>query len=324
MDINENLVRIFHELDGKYFSGAELAKRLKVSRTTIWNHIHYLIQQGYKFDATTNLGYRLISIPDRMLPDEISFKLRTKWVGRKIVSYEEVDSTNNIAMKLATEGAKEGTAVFAEYQRSGKGRLHRKWHSPKRKDILLSLILRPDIPPRKVTQITIASAIAAVQTIRNLYGLPAMIKWPNDIYIKERKCAGILIEMSAELDTINHIVIGIGVNVNSGVTDFPKDIRGSATSINIELGKNCCRIECTRELLRQFEKQFDRLYSEGFDEIRKEWLDLSLMLGRRIEVSSERETVAGMPIRLDDDGALILRTDTGIIRKISGGDVILD
>ena len=324
MDINEKLVRIFHESQDKHLSGAELASKLHVSRTTIWNHIHYLIEQGYEFDASTNLGYRLKNVPDRMLPDEISFGLATKWLGHKIVSYEEVDSTNDIAQKLAEDGAKEGTAVFAERQRSGRGRLHRKWLSPKRKDILLSFILRPDMHPRKVTQLTIASALAAAEAIRALYHLPALIKWPNDIYISGKKCAGILIEMSAEPDKIKHVVVGIGVNVNAHESDFAKSIRETATSLGIELGRKCSRIEFARELLRQFESHFDRLYADGFDEMRREWHDLSLTLGKRIKVLSDNETVSGAPVRLDDDGALLIRTDTGIIRKVSGGDVILD
>jgi BirA family transcriptional regulator, biotin operon repressor / biotin---[acetyl-CoA-carboxylase] ligase len=324
VDINEKLVRIFHETGDKHLSGEELAGKLAVSRTTIWNHIHYLIEQGYEFDASTNLGYRLTSVPDRMLPDEISFGLATKWLGHKIVSYEEADSTNDIARKLADEGAKEGTAVFTEHQRSGRGRLHRKWHSPKRKDILLSFILRPDIHPRKATRLTITSALAAAEAIKTLYHLPALIKWPNDIYINGRKCAGILIEMNAELDKINHIVVGIGVNVNSREADFPKAIRDTATSLCIELSRKCDRLEFARVLLRQFEKHFDRLFDGGFDEIRKEWMDLSLTLGRRIRISSESETVEGMPVRLDEEGALLVRTDTGIVRRISGGDVILN
>lgn len=324
MDINGKLLRTFHESGEKYLSGEELASRLHVTRTTIWNHIHYLKEQGYEFDASTNLGYRLVGIPDRMLPDEISYGLETKWLGHKIISYEEADSTNDIAIKLAEDGAKEGTVIFAEHQRSGRGRLRRKWFSPKRKDILLSFILRPDIHPRKVTQLTITSALAATGAIRKLYNLPALIKWPNDIYINDKKCGGILIEMNAEPDKIKYVVIGIGINVNSHHNDFAKSIQDSATSLSIESGKKCDRIKFARELLRQFESQFERLFSEGFGGISRDWLHLSLILGKRLDIISENEVVSGTPFNIDDDGALLLRTDTGIIRKISSGDVLIN
>ncbi len=321
MNINEKLIRIFHESGKNHISGAELARKLGVSRTTVWNHIHYLMQQGYKFDASTNLGYMLLSIPDRMLPDEITCGLGTKWLAREILSYEEVDSTNDLAMRLAADGAKEGTVIFSEHQRRGRGRLHRRWHSSRKKDLLLSIILRPAFHPRYVTQLTITSALATAQAVREMYRLPALIKWPNDIIINEKKCGGILIEMSAELDSIEHVVVGTGINVNSHETDFPKNLRGRATSLSIELGTKCDRIAFAKELLRQFEKHYDRLISEGFNGIRREWEDLSLSLGRRVEACSEDETITGMAVRLDDDGGLLIRTDTGIVRKKFGGDL---
>ena len=321
MSINEKLIRIFHESVEEYISGAELARKLGVSRTTVWNHIHYLMQQGYKFDASTNLGYRLLSIPDRMLPDEITCGLGTKWLAREILSYEEVDSTNDLAMRLAADGAKAGTVIFSEHQRKGRGRLHRRWYSSRRKDLLLSIILRPVFHPRYVTQLTITSALATAQAVREMYRLPALIKWPNDIIINEKKCGGILIEMGAELDSIKHVVVGIGINVNSREADFPKSFRSRATSLSIELGTKCDRIAFTKQLLRQFEKHYDRLISEGFNGIRREWEDLSLSLGRRVEARSEDETITGMAVRLDDDGGLLVRTDTGIVRKKFGGDL---
>ncbi len=321
MSINEKLVRIFHQSEGKYISGSELARKLGVSRTTVWNHIHDLVQQGYQFDASTNLGYRLVSVPDRILPDEIAYDLGTKWLGHEIFSYEEIESTNDLAMKLAADGAKEGTVIFAEHQRRGRGRLHRKWYSPAKKDLLFSIILRPDLHPRKVTQLTITFAVATAQTVREMYKLPALIKWPNDIIINEKKCAGILIDMSAELDTLNHVVVGIGVNVNSRRADFPKSIGSSATSLSIELGQKCDRIAFAKKLLEQLENHYDRLITEGFETISREWVDLSLSLGRRVEATSENETIVGIPVRLDDDGALLIRTDTGIVRKVSGGDL---
>jgi len=323
MTTDERIVSVFHSAGDKYISGSELAKELSVSRTTVWNHIHSLMEEGYKFETSTNLGYRLISVPDRMLPDEISYGLQTKWLGRKIISYEEIESTNDLAMQLAADGVEEGTVVLAEHQRKGRGRLHRKWYSPRKKDILMSVILRPHFHPRRVTQLTIAFAVASAQAIRETYGLSALIKWPNDIYINERKCAGILIDLSAELDTIEYVVIGVGVNVNSSERDFAKGLRSRATSLSIETGGRCNRLDFVRRLLKQFEDHYDRLLADGFETISREWVDLSLSLGRRVEVSTENEQIAGMAVKLDDDGWLLVRTDTGIVKRASGGDLVI-
>jgi BirA family biotin operon repressor/biotin-[acetyl-CoA-carboxylase] ligase len=317
------LLNVLRDSQDKYVSGTELAARLGVSRTTVWNHIHYLEEQGYSFDASTKLGYKLTAVPDRMLPGEIASGLHTRWLGRKIKSCQEIDSTNDLAMRLAADGSPTGSVIFAEHQRKGKGRLHRKWHSPPKRDLLFSIILRPAIHPRKVTQLTIASAVGTALAVRETFELPALIKWPNDIYINDRKCAGILIEMSAELDTIEHVVVGIGMNVNSNKSDFPGDVVSNATSLSIELGRKCNRVQLACRLLEKLESQYDRLEKEGFDAISREWNDLSLTLGRRVEAVCDGETISGTPVRLDDDGSLLVRVDSGMIRKVSGGDIIL-
>lgn len=187
----------------------------------------------------------------------------------------------------------------------------------------MSVVLRPGFHPRKITQLTITSAVAAAEAVRRMFQLPALIKWPNDIYINNKKCAGILIDMSAEIDAIDHLALGIGVNVNSRKSDFSKSISARATSIAIELGEKCDRISFARELLRQLEKHYDKLVRKGFGPISEQWEDMSLSLGRRVEARSENETVTGTPVRLDDDGGLLIRTDTGIVRKVSGGDLIV-
>ncbi len=322
MNINESIIKVFHSLGDKYISGAELAEKLNVSRATVWNHIKYLRQQGYRFKASTHVGYKLLSVPDRMLPDEIQYELGTRFIGRKkIYSYQEVNSTNDIAIDLASQNAEEGTVVFAEHQRKGRGRFHRRWFSPPTKNILCSIILRPHFQPKKITQLTITAAVAVANSIRSYFDLPALIKWPNDIYIRGKKAGGILIEMNAELDEINFVIVGIGVNVNILRKDIPKSLIKNCTSTRIEAGKKCNRVEFAKALLREFEKQYTILLEDGFDRIGKEWVDLSLTLGKMIEAMTEGEAFVGYPTGLDEDGGLLLRLDTGIIKKVAGGDI---
>jgi BirA family biotin operon repressor/biotin-[acetyl-CoA-carboxylase] ligase len=321
MGLSENLVGLFHQNRGRFLSGEELAEKLGVSRTTIWNHIHALQSLGYQFIAQTHLGYKLDAIPDRMLPHEIRFRLKTRFLGKAIHYYEELGSTNDVALELAANGAPEGTIVVAENQTKGRGRFGRTWFSPPGKSLILSLVLRPSFAPGRVSQLGIATAVSAAVCLRDLFDLPALIKWPNDIYVREKKAGGILTELGAELDLIHHAVVGIGINLNVERHEIPSRLRHNCTSVRIETGKKCDRIEVLVRLLRELEKRYRRLIREGFSPIVEEWVELSLTLGRQVEATSEGRRLIGYPTGLDEDGSLLLRLDSGITRRISSGDI---
>ncbi len=302
-------------------SGAELAERLGVSRTTIWNHVEALRQEGYVIEAATHRGYRLVSSPDRMIPDEIRRTLRTAWLGHTLWSYSETGSTNDIALARAAEGAPEGAVVLAEAQRRGRGRFHRKWFSPPGANILASVILRPELHPSLVSQLVIAAAVAVAETLRSLHGLDAHIKWPNDVCVCGRKIAGVLAELSAEAEQINHVVIGIGLNVNMAPSQLPKAVRSTASSVQIELGHAISRLDVLGELLVHLERWYERWRRDGFAPVKARWAELSSSLGRRVEVVSGKAKITGLVADLDDDGALTLRLDSGLVRKIASGDM---
>src|SRR6202142_2829122 len=219
-------------------SGAQLAEQLKISRAAIWSRIEELRKLGYDIEASPHFGYRLVSSPDALHADDLLARLgKTKIIGRDIRVFEQTTSTNDVVEKLAGDGVKEGVVVFAESQTRGRGRLGRKWISPAPKGLWFSVLLRPDMRPQETTQLTVASATALLRAIESETGLQLEIKWPNDILIRGKKVAGILTELSAELDKVRHIILGIGVAVNQAAGEFPPELRKLATSLRIESGR---------------------------------------------------------------------------------------
>src|SRR5882724_10196720 len=233
-------------------SGAELSHQAGVGRAAIWARIEELRSLGYDIEASPHLGYRLLSAPDVLHADDLASRLgKTKIIGRDIRVFRETTSTNDVIEKLARDGVKEGAVVFAEAQTKGRGRLGRKWISPAKKGLWFSILLRPDLRPQEATQLTVASATALRRAIEAGTGLKVKIKWPNDILIHGKKAAGILTELSAELDCVKHMILGIGVDVNLNAAEFPQDLRKIATSLKIESGKTLSRADLAVRILRE-------------------------------------------------------------------------
>lgn len=313
--MNTKILNALHKFKDGYISGEELAGKLKVSRTAVWNHIEYLRGQGYVIEAHPRLGYKLIDIPDRLFPDEIQRGLKTKVIGRHVWVYEKATSTNDMAWDLALGGEPEGGVVFAESQTRGRGRMGRSWFSPRRKGLWFSVVLRPYLQPSYAAMITIASSIAVAKAIRRPTGLSVWIKWPNDIYIDGRKVGGILTEMSTELDTIKFVILGIGINVNCEAEDFPGELRDRAGSIK------CSRVDLVKDILASLELYYNMLNDKRWDTIIGEWKDLSLVLGKRIKLVQGNKQYEGQALGIDQRGALILRQDDGFIQHLASGDI---
>jgi len=208
-------------------SGAELSQVLRVSRAAVWARIEDLRSLGYDIEASPHRGYRLLSTPDLLHAEDLISRLgKTKVMGRDVRVFQETTSTNDVIEKLAHDGVKEGVVVFAESQTRGRGRLGRKWMSPARRGLWFSVLLRPNLRPQEATRLTVASATALRRAIESQTGLKPEIKWPNDILVRGRKVAGILTELSAELDRVKYLVLGIGVDVNLNAGDFPRSCVG--------------------------------------------------------------------------------------------------
>ena len=306
-------------------SGAELAEQLKISRAAIWSRIEELRKFDYDIEASPHFGYRLVSSPDALHADDLLARLgKTKIIGRDIRVFEQTTSTNDVIEKLARDGVKEGVVVFAESQTRGRGRLGRKWISPAHKGLWFSILLRPDLRPQETTQLTVASAIALRRAIQFETGLKPEIKWPNDILISGKKVAGILTELSAEVDRVKHVILGIGVDVNLDVKEFPPELRKAATSLKIESGKTIERAELATAILREFDRDYARVCGGKFTALADEWEESCTTIGKNVAVQIGGRKIRGRAESLDDGGALLLRTEHGHLEQITGGDVILE
>ena len=307
-----------------FVSGAELSTQLGITRAAIWARIDELRKLGYEIAASPHGGYQLLSVPDVLHADDLlSLVHGNKIVGRDIRVFQETASTNDIVEKLARDGVKEGVVVFAESQRRGRGRLGRKWISPARKGLWFSVLLRPDLRPQSATQLTVAAATALFRAIRDITGLTPEIKWPNDILIKGRKIAGVLTELSAELDQVNHLILGIGVDVNQTATDFPSELRKTATSLKIEAGRPIHRADLAAAILRELDRDYARIVSQDFAKVADEWQHQCTTIGQRVAIHIGDRVIQGHAESLDDDGALLVRTQHGRLERVIGGDVTL-
>jgi BirA family biotin operon repressor/biotin-[acetyl-CoA-carboxylase] ligase len=306
-------------------SGAELAEKLGVSRAAIWARIEELRRLGYDIEAGPHSGYRLVSVPDVLHADDLLARLhKTKIIGRDIRVFEQTTSTNDVIEKLARDGVKEGVVVFAESQTKGRGRLGRKWISPTHKGLWFSLLLRPNLRPQEATQLTVASATALRRAIHSETGLNPEIKWPNDILVHGKKVAGILTEMSAELDRVRHIILGIGVNINMSAGEFQPELRKFATSLKIESGRTISRADLATAILRELDGDYARICGGCFAEVADEWEAHCTTIGRDVTIRIGERRLRGRAESLSDEGALLLRTEHGHLESVTGGDVTLE
>ncbi len=303
-------------------SGAELASRLGISRAAIWARIEELRSLGYEVDAAPHRGYRLVSVPDVLHADDLMARLgRVRCVGRDIRVFRETTSTNDVADKLGRDGAAEGVVVFAESQSRGRGRLGRRWASAARKGLWFSVLLRPRLQPQAATQITVMTAVAVARAVRGMTGLSVEIKWPNDLLVAGRKVAGILTELTAELDRVRYVVVGIGLDVNQTSAEFPAEVRGVATSLRMVAGRTLERAELAAAVLRELDEDYARLAAGGFAALADEWASACTTLGREVTVQVGDRRWQGRAEALDSEGALLVRTEHGRLERLTGGDV---
>ena len=289
-----------------YVSGEKLGKSLGVSRVSIWKHIRDLKRDGYVI-PTSSRGYRLVSSPDLLLPCEFP------GLEEKIHHFYQVGSTMDIARELARKGVAEGTIVVAERQTQGRGRLSRQWQSPPG-GIYFTIILRPGITPIYAPRLSLMASVAVADTIRELLGLDARLKWPNDVLIGGKKVCGILAEMDAETDSVNFVNVGVGINANSAISQFE-----SATSLKDELGKRISRKEFLASLLAEINRQYALLTEP---ELLERWRSLSATLNRWVKVTALGEVVEGQAVDIDASGALLVRDRDGVVRTALAGDCV--
>jgi len=321
-DLAEELALILKQHPRKFFSPGNLADRLHTDLTILEKSIRELKSWGYKIACKRSRGIRLEAFPDLFLPLEIKYGLKTRILGKKLYCFQSLGSTNQVAFHLAESGDPEGTLVLAEKQTAGRGRLSRQWFSPPRLGIWLSLILRPRIPLAWVPALSLCACLACVRATNHFTNRKAAVKWPNDAYLNGKKFSGVLTELSAELDRVNFVVLGIGINVNHSSTEFPGSLRKDATSLRIETKRKIDRVSLLHKFLEEFEKIYQEYQYSGLKKFKPEVLKSFYLLNKEIEVEIGDKKILGKAIGTDDYGALILETKSGL-KTITAGDVAL-
>ncbi|WP_175596752.1 biotin--[acetyl-CoA-carboxylase] ligase [Bacillus sp. MRMR6] len=321
--IRKDMLDAFTNAGDTYLSGQYIAEVIGCSRTAVWKHIEELRKEGFELEAVRRKGYRIVKTPEKITSDEIRLGLKTEFIGKDIYYEESVESTQKIAHRLAYEDAPEGTIVIAEEQVTGRGRMGRKWHSPKYTGIWMSVILRPKIPLTKAPQLTLLAAVAIVQAIEEHTNVTPEIKWPNDILIGGKKVTGILTELQAESDRINSVIIGIGINVNQRKEDFPVELREIATSLLIEKDETVSRAELIKGIFLKLEKLYTLYLEKGFNPIKLLWESYAVSIGKVITARTLNTTIVGFSLGITEDGVLLLKDHEGVTHHIYSADIEL-
>jgi BirA family biotin operon repressor/biotin-[acetyl-CoA-carboxylase] ligase len=330
--MNEGASRVLEalrEASGGQRSGESLSDALGVSRAAIWKQVEALRKAGYEIEGAAGEGYTLRGVPDRLYPEELAGSDR-RWLGREIHYLEETDSTNRVAFELARGGAAAGTAVIAERQTAGRGRLGRSFFSPEHANLYTSLVLRPDITIAEAPTLILAAGIAVAEAVARTLGASfgedgrIEIKWPNDVLIDGRKTSGILMEMNAEETRVGFAVLGIGVNLNVSPEEVPDEFRARATSVSAAAASTIDRIAFTRSLYGILEDVLDLHESQGFAALRPRFDAWFRMTGREIEVHGHSgDALTGVVLGIAPDGALRVERKGGAIERVIAGDVSL-
>ena len=323
---NPGLVRVLSFLKShntEYLSGQDLSDVLKISRVAVWKHIKKIKELGYKIDSKQKLGYRLTENTKLLLPWEITAGLNTKFIGKKVYYYDSIDSTQTQAIKLAKEKKENGSVIIAQKQTGGRGRLGRKWVSPKG-GIWISVILHPEFNITATMLFPVAASLALALAIEQCTKIKPKLKWPNDLTINGKKIAGTLVDISLESNKTENLVLGVGINFDVNISQIKKTLEKSPKFYGAESIKkydnNAQPIMLIQTFLQELEKICEKLTDAQYDEITKEWTKRSSTIGNEIKISDGSEDIRGKAIRIDQDGALVI-TNKSKTRRIMVGDV---
>ena len=305
-------------------SGEAISKELGITRSAVWKHINELRAMGYDISSSQKEGYRLTRTSSKLLPYEIHKKLKTQFIGKTMRYLENTPSTIWVGKQICAEGdvgKMHGLVIIAEEQTGGIGRMGRAWVSPSG-GIWITIVLKPRIPIDHVFMVTMAGSVAVARAIRKEFDLGALIKWPNDIFIGDKKVAGLLLELSAEADSIHHCLLGIGIDANVPINGFSPDLQKDITSISAEVGHEVDRATFLARILKEFENRYLLIEAGEYDSIIREWKSLSCTLEHRVHITTMKNSFEGDAIDIDEFGALIIRKDNGKIERVIAGDCI--
>lgn len=322
LSTDAQIIKTLREVHPAGIAGTDLAGRLGITRGAIWARIDILRSAGFEIEASPHIGYRLISSPDNLIGDDIQARLKNpEGIGKEIHVYRETTSTNEVADRLARGGAGHGTVVMAENQTGGKGRMGRSWESHPSHSLLFSLVLRPEGRPADVARMTLLTACAITKTLRTLTSSPFQIKWPNDIFHSGKKIGGILTELRADMDFIHYAIVGVGLNILQSESDFPDEIRSTASSIKTSSGVTLGRPALASHIFNQIESDLQNYNAHGFSRCLEEMKSYSCTLGKWIELKLGQQIYQGRAESIDESGGLWMRTESGKLQQFNGGEV---
>ena len=319
---NVSMIKILSLLKShksEYLSGQDLSDVLKISRVAIWKHIKKIRSLGYKIESRQQSGYKLIDIPDLLLPWEITENLKTKFIGKRAYYFDSIDSTQDFALKIASQDNENGTVIISKKQTGGKGRMKRKWFSPVG-GIWMSVIIHPDFDISNVTLVPIATSLALCMAIEKTIKIRPKLKWPNDITIKGKKVAGILVDTSIESNKIESLILGVGINFKIKQEKLKKNIVNSpnyygATTL---VKKNESALHLVQQFLYELEVIFQWINSGLTKKIIFQWAKRSSTIGKNISIINDKKIVTGKAIKIDNDGALIISKNKQTTRILIG------
>ena len=319
----DKIITLLKSHQSEFLSGEKLSKSLNLSRAAIWKNIKKLQSLGYKIESKSKTGYRLHSDTTLFLPWEISDGLQTDIIGRKIYYFDTIDSTQNFALKLSQKPHENGSVVIAERQTKGRGRLNRKWVSPKG-GIWLSILLRPNFELSQTSLFPMITSLALSIAIEKILKIKPELKWPNDVTLKGKKVAGILIDVSIESNKIDYLVIGAGINFRIHPSEISRLIKnpqrryGVTTLVKEKQDAN--PVELIQQFLFELEQMYNKVISNSIGEIRKEWIKRSSTIGKNVTATTTTGLLKGKAIGIDETGALLL-SNRGKIQRLLAGDI---
>lgn len=317
--MKSEILKMLRESDD-YVSGQQLSERFGVSRTAVWKVIRQLQEEGYQVEAVRNKGYHIVDSPDVMTKEELQSLIKTRWAGKNVFYYDSTDSTNLRIREAGDAGAPHGTLAVADRQTAGRGRRGRSWESPAGSSIYMSVLLRPEFKPDRASMLTLVMACSVAQGIMDCEAVDVQIKWPNDIIINGKKLVGILTEMSSQIDYINHVTVGVGINVN--MTEFPEEIAETATSLQLECGHPVKRAPLIAAVMRRLEENYETfLETEDLSGLMEIYSSMLVNRGRDVLILGTKEQYQAHALGISPEGELIVRRQDGTEEKICAGEV---
>ena len=314
------VLKLLREHTEEFLSGEAISRQAGVSRAAVWKAVEQLRQEGYGIESVPNRGYRLTRVTARLRPEELSEQFRDRRIGRELLCFDTIDSTNNELKRRAVSGSVDGTVILADQQTGGRGRRGRSFVSPAGKGLYLSAALRPQCPLSEISTLTAWTAVALCDAVEAVCGVRPGIKWPNDIVVDGKKVCGILTEMSMEQGYIQHIVIGVGINVRK--QEFPEEIRDRAAAIDEQCGFRISRSQLIADIMEAFEEDYEIfLRTHDLKGLRASYAELLVNQDREVCVLDPKGEYRGIARGINDQGELLVERPDGTVEEVYAGEV---